>query len=324
MKYGIIPGIDKKVSRIGQGCMMLGEGEGQAESDRMLDLAWDSGITLYDHSEVYGGGACERAFGNWLDRRGLRDRVVILDKGCHPHGPEKRVTPEDLRADIETSLGRLGADHIDLWLFHRDDPAAAVGPLVETLNDLAASGKIRAFGGSNWTHQRIAEANEFAYAHNLQPMVASSPNFSLAEQIESPWGDDCITISGPENGDARAWYAEQGMAVLSWSSLARGFLSGRLTRTNLEDVRDQCEELVFRRYATDDNWTRLERAAELGKERGLTVAQIALAFVFHQPMKMFALVAAYTSEEFAANAAALDAELSQREIEWLDLGREDR
>lgn len=324
MKYGKIPGIEKKISLIGQGCMMLKDGDAQAESDRMLDLAWESGINLYDHSEIYGGGACERAFGNWLGRRGLREHVVILDKGCHHRGPEMRVNPQQIRTDVGLSLERLGTDHIDLWLFHRDDLAEPVGPLMETLNELAAAGKINAFGGSNWTHQRIAEANEYAYAHNLRPMVASSPNFSLAEQIESPWGDDCITISGPENSDARAWYVEHGMVVLSWSSLARGFFSGRITRDNVDEVRDQFEELVLRCYVSDDNWTRLERAAQLGEERGLSIAQIALAFVLRQPMNMIALVAAYNAEEFAANCTAIDASLSQAEIEWLDLRREER
>jgi aryl-alcohol dehydrogenase-like predicted oxidoreductase len=324
MTFGDIPGIDKPVSRIGQGCMMLKSGEGQAESNRILDAAWASGIRLFDHSHIYGGGDCERAFGVWLAERGVRDELVILDKGCHPMKGEKRVTPEHVRGDLAGSLERLGVDHVDLWLFHRDDPEQPVGPLVETLNELKAAGKMRAFGGSNWTHERIAEVNEYAYAHGLTGFVASSPNFSLAEQVDSPWGPDCITISGPANEAARRWYAENGIAVFSWSSLARGFLTGRIRRDNFEEVRDQFEEHTIRCYVTDDNWKRLDRAAELAADRGLSIPQIALAFVLHQPMNIFALVGSYTREETEANLAALAARLTPEEIDWLDLRRDAR
>ena len=97
-----------------------------------------------------------------------------------------------------------------------------------------------------------------------------------------------------------------------------------MTRANLEQVKDQFEEHTIRCYATDDNWERLDRVGQLAREKGLTVAQIALAFVLHQPMNIFALIGAYTPAEFAANTAALDARLSPAEIEWLDLRREKR
>lgn len=304
--------------------MMLQSGDGQAQSNRILDAAWESGIRLFDHSHAYGGGDCERAFGNWMRERGHRDEIVILDKGCHPAKKVKRVSPEHMREDLSGSLERLGVDHVDLWLFHRDDPAQSVGPLVETLNEFKAAGKVSAFGGSNWSHTRIAEANEYAYKHGLTGFAASSPNFSLAEQVDSPWGPDCVTISGPSNVETRNWYKEQGLAIFAWSSLARGFLSGRLRRDNFEQVRDQFEEHTIRCYVTEDNWERLDRAAQLGKERGLSVAQIALAFVLHQPMNMYALVGSYSREEMQANLAALETKLSEAEIDWLDLRRSSR
>ncbi|MFW5689553.1 MAG: aldo/keto reductase [Spirochaetota bacterium] len=329
MKYGTVPGVEKPVSRIGHGCMMLSSGDGQAKSNEILDAVWDTGVRLFDHSHVYGRGDCERAFGVWLREResrepGFREELVILDKGCHPSQGEKRVTPANIRGDLAGSLERLGVDYVDLWLFHRDDPEQPVGPLVETLNELVSEGKIRAFGGSNWTHERIAEANEYAAKHDLQPFVASSPNFSLAEQVDSPWGPDCVTISGPSNATARAWYAAHDLAVFSWSSLARGFLSGRLRRDNFEAVRGEFEEHTIRCYVTDDNWNRLERAAELAEERGLTIAQIALAFVLNQPFNIFALVGSYGRSEAEANLAALEANLTQQEIDWLDLRADSR
>ena len=324
MTFGSVKGLSKPVSRIGQGCMMLKDGDGQERSNEILDAVWKAGVRLFDHSQSYGGGACERAFGVWMAERGCRDELVILAKGCHPVKGETRVAPHYIREHLAQTLDRLGVPSVDLWLFHRDDPEQPVGPLVETLNELVAAGKIGAFGGSNWTHRRIEEANEYAYSHSLIPVAASSPNYSLAEQVDSPWGPDCITISGPENREAREWYRKSGLAVFAWSSLARGFLSGRMTRANFESVKDQFEEHTIRCYVTDDNWKRLERAEELGRERGLTIPQIALAFVLHQPMNVFALIGAYSAEEALANAAALDAKLTPAEVDWLDLRRETR
>jgi aryl-alcohol dehydrogenase-like predicted oxidoreductase len=319
MNYGTISGIEKPVSRLGQGCMMLADGEGQARANEILDTARSHGITLFDHSHAYGGGACERAFGVWMRERENREDVVILDKGCHPHSGRKRVHPDAIRSDVSESLERLGTDTIDLWLFHRDDPEQPVGPLVDTLAELHAAGRIRAYGGSNWTHRRIDEANEYAEKHGLPLFAASSPNFSLAEQIDSPWGPDCVTISGPENVHAREWYAANQMPVLTWSSLARGFLSGRIRRESFEEVKEQFEEHTIRCYVTDSNWQRLDRAEEVGHRHGLSIAQVALAFVLHQPMNTFALVAAYSADEAAANAQALDTILTQDEIDYLDL-----
>ena len=116
MQYGTIPGIDKKISRIVQGCMMLKDGDGLEESFRILDNAWNRGITTFDHGHVYGGGKCERAFGHWLKERGIRDEVVILDKGCHHNADRKRVNPFDIAHDIADHLARLQTDYIDMWI----------------------------------------------------------------------------------------------------------------------------------------------------------------------------------------------------------------
>ena len=324
MKYGSVPGVKKDISRIAQGCMMLKDGEGQEWSDSLLDAAFAAGINTFDHSYVYGGGACERAFGVWLKKRGHRGDVVILDKGCHPQGDVRRVTPELIESDINESLGRLGVDFIDLWLFHRDDPTQPIGPLLDTLNRMVSNGKIGAFGGSNWTPPRIEEADEYADKHDLVSFAASSPNFSLADQIDSPWGPDCETISGPANKSVREWYAKKGIAVFTWSSLARGFFSGRLSRANFEEVKDEFEETTIRCYVCEENWKRLDRVEALAAEKGLTVPQLALSYVLNQPMNTFALVGAFTAEEINANLTALDTELTSVEKEWLDLERESR
>lgn len=318
MQYTTIPGITKPISRLGQGCMMLKDGDGLAASFAMLDAVFGQGVTCYDHSHVYGGGACERAFGKWLTARGNRDRVVILDKGCHHNGDRKRVTPFDIAHDIADSLARLKVPSIDLWCFHRDDPSQPVGPLIDELNRQRDAGRINAFGASNWTTARLAEAQAFAQAHGLTGFVCTSPNFSLAEQVAEPW-PDCLTISGPDHAADRAWLRETGLTAFTWSSLARGFLSGRITRANAEVMRSQVEEHVFRCYATEANFTRLDRLHELAGKKRCTVAQLALAFVLRQDFSTVALVAAYDEAEAIANAAALDIPLTAQEAAWLDL-----
>ncbi len=298
---------------------MLSDGAGQRRSNDLLDEVFEAGINAFDHAWQYGDGQCERAFGNWLKHRGVRDEVVIVDKGCHPIGDRKRVLPEVIESDINDSLERLGVQSIDLWLFHRDDPSVPVGPLMDTLNRMADAGKIQAFGGSNWTQARIREANEYAEGRGLIGFAASSPHFSLAQQMSSPWGDDCITISGSKNAEARAWYARSDLGVLCWSSLAGGFLSGRFSPANREEMAASLPDYTVRSYDSEDNWCRLGRAGKLAAEKGVTVAQIAIAYVLQQPMKTFAVVRAGNSHSLRSNLGALGVTLTQPELDWLDL-----
>jgi aryl-alcohol dehydrogenase-like predicted oxidoreductase len=322
MLYGHVPGIDKPVSRLVQGSVMISTHDPEG-SFRLLDAIFALGCNTFDTAHVYGQGDNERAMGRWVNERGIREQVVIIGKGAHHNADRKRVTPFDITADLFDSLARFKFDYIDLYLLHRDDPSVPVGPIVEVLNEHLAAGRIRAFGGSNWSHRRIAEANEYAAAHGLTPFVASSPNFSLAEQYREPW-EGCISISGPQNEEARAWYAEQRMPLFTWSSLAGGFFSGRLRRDNLDTFEDYLDKLAVYSYAGEENFRRLERVQQLAEEKGLSIPQIALAYVMSQPLDIYALVGCRTPEEFAANLAALEVRLTLEECAWLDLRLEKR
>ena len=149
-------------------------------------------------------------------------------------------------------------------------PERTVGPIVEVLNEHISAGRIRAFGGSNWTAGRIAEANDYAAAHDLVGFAASSPNFSLAVPRQVPWAG-CLSIAGPAGQAERAWYARTGPPVLFWSSLAGGFFSGRFRRDNLESFQDYFDELVVRCYCTEENFRRLDWAEGLARQLGLTI-----------------------------------------------------
>lgn len=318
MKYGKINGIDKPLSRILQGTMMLSTDRLQEGFD-LLDMCADHGVTGYDCANVYGGGQSERVLGAWMQERGNREEVVILSKGCHHNQDRKRVTPFDLSADLFDSLARMKTNYIDLYVLHRDDPDVPVGPIVETFNEHYEAGRIRGFGGSNWTHKRLAEANLYAREHGLLPFTVSSPNYGLAEQVFNPWGPGCVSLSGPQEADARAWYLENQMVVFSYSSLARGFLSGRVKSNHPEEAKDVLEAVAVHAYAYPVNYERLARAEKLAAEKSVSVPQIAIAFILHSPMIVFPLVAAYNVSEMEDNLKAFDIELSDAEWNWLDL-----
>lgn len=319
MEYGTVVGIDKPISRLVHGAMVL-TGEDDAKEFALLDAVVEMGGNTFDTAHVYGGGSSERTIGRWMASRGNRDQVVILGKGAHHSQDRKRVTPFDITADIHDSLERFKVEDIDLYLLHRDDPSLPVGPIVEVLNEHKEAGHIHAFGGSNWSHQRIEEANAYAEANGLTPFAASSPNFSLADQVQAPW-PDCVSISGPSGEDARAHYLEQKTPLFTWSSLAGGFFTGRFHRHNLDEFTEYADKVCVASYCSEENFQRLDRVQELAATKGVNVIQIAVAFVLAQPLNIYALVGCYTPKEFQDNVEAMELKLTSEELEWLDLKR---
>jgi aryl-alcohol dehydrogenase-like predicted oxidoreductase len=150
-------------------------------------------------------------------------------------------------------------------------------------------------------------------------MVASSPNLSLAVQFEEPW-PDCVSISGDEAKEDRKWYEETRMPLFTWSSLAGGFFSGRFTRDNLDAFEAYLDKICIETYCYEENFGRLDRAGVLAREKGLSVPQVALAYVLDQPLEIFALVGCNTGDEFRANVEADAVELTPEEIAWLESG----
>ncbi len=319
MHYGTVPGIRKPVSRLVQGTVMINSRE-LDKGFALLDGILERGCTTFDTAHVYGSGDNERSVGRWVNDRGVRERVVVIGKGAHHNQDRRRVTPHDITSDLYDSLARFQFDYIDLYLLHRDDPSVPVGPIVEVLNEHQRAGRIHAFGGSNWTAARVREANAYAAAHGLTPFVAASPQYSLAEMVAEPW-PECVSIGGPARADQREWYQAQRIPLFCWSSLAGGLFSGRLTRENAGDHRDT---LYVRSYGGEANFARLDRVRALAAEKGLSVPQVALAYVMNQPLELFALVGCATPEEFQANVDALQVRLTAEELAWLDLQRDTR
>lgn len=293
----------------------------EATGFAQLDSAYEAGINAVDTAHIYGGGGSDRFLGKWIAARDLREKVVVLAKGCHHNSDRQRVTPYDIGADLHDTLARMKTDYIDLYVLHRDDPNYPVEPIVDALNQFMREGKIKAFGGSNWTTARLEAANKYAQESGQKPFAVSSPNFSLAEQVKEPWAN-CITISGPGGESERQWYAAHKMPLFTWSSMAGGFMTGRITRENTAEQTDYFGKLAVECYAYPQNFDRLDRAKGIGDAKGLTIPQIALAYVLHYPLDIYALVGSATPEEIASNVAALNTDLTPQEMAYLDLRAE--
>ena len=127
-------------------------------------------------------------------------------------------------------------DYIDLYMLHRDDPGVPVAVVIDVLSEFVRAGQIHAIGASNWSYHRIAEANEYARKAGLASFVVSSPQFSLAVPTDDIW-DGCTSISGPAKAAERQWYAQQGMAVISWVESGPGFHGRRGSPRRCRDIR---------------------------------------------------------------------------------------
>ena len=311
MRYGSIPGVDKPVSRLVLGTMIF-HTDRQEQTDELLDTFVGAGGTAIDLANIYARGQSEVAFGDWLRRRGGRDRLVVIAKGAHHEGPDyiPRMTPEAIEGDLDLALERTGAGFADMYVLHKDVEEVPLGVIVDALDECVRAGKTGVVGGSSWTTRRLGMANSYAAVHGKAPFVVSSPNHSLAVPREPMWRH-CVYLPG--DAEALAWYRETQMPVLAWSSQARGFFSGRFSPGEGPDPD------VLRTYDTPDNWERLARTHELARELGCTHTQVALAWVLHQPFPVYALIGPHSRAELEDCLGALDVALTAEQIAWLNL-----
>lgn len=310
MEYISIPGVRKPVSRLMKGTDYF-KHDSYEKAAANLDAFLAIGGNSLDSAHVYCGGQSEEVIGRYMRERGNRDQLVILTKGAHHDARGPRVTPEAIRHDLSVSFERLQTDYIDMYALHRDDPSVPVGPIVEALNEPIRAGTVGAIGVSNWTWQRIQEANDYAAANGLTGFAFSSPNLSLAKPNEPFWAG-CVSA----DAETCAWHERTQMPLLSWSSQARGFFTGRFS----PDVRDNAD--LVRVFYSDGNWERLERAKRLAAEKKVTMIQIALAYVLNQPFPTCALIGAQSLEELRSCDEGSRIRLTREELAWLDLSAE--
>ncbi|GAA4776100.1 aldo/keto reductase [Microbacterium gilvum] len=302
MRYGEIDGVGKRVSRLVMG---VDNQPDLAHASAMFDNYVEQGGNVFDTAYIYGGGELERRLGRWIANRGIREDVVVITKGGHtPH-----CDPESVSRQLLESLERQGTDYADIYMLHRDDPSIPVGEFVDVLDEHARAGRIRVFGGSNWSPERIDEANAYARANGRQGFSVVSDHFGLAEAYDVPW-EGCVHVT---DAASKRWLEERQIPLLPWSSQARGFFTGRARPDDTSDA-----ELV-RCYYSDANFERLRRAEQLGEERGVPATAIALAYVLAQPFPTFPLFGPRSIAETRSSMQGLSVDLSPDDVAWLDL-----
>ncbi|MFW6690702.1 aldo/keto reductase [Streptomyces sp. MAR4 CNX-425] len=305
MTHGRVPGLDKDISRLVMG---VDNQPDHIHASVVFDDFFAHGGTAFDTAYHYGGGRQERQLGRWMEDRGIRDDVVVIGKGAHtPH-----CDPASLSRQLETSLERLRTDHVDIYFLHRDNPEIPAGEFVDVLDEHRRAGRIGVYGGSNWSPQRVDEANAWARRNGRQPFTVLSNHLSLARAHAVPW-EGCLHVSDPDSQD---WLRDREVALFPWSSQARGFFTGRAAPHDTGDA-----ELV-RCFYSEENFERLDRARKLARDRGVHPTAIALAWLLHQRYPVFPLIGPRQVSETRTSLAGLDVRLSPQDVAWLDLREE--
>jgi aryl-alcohol dehydrogenase-like predicted oxidoreductase len=306
MRIISIPGVPNPVSQLVMGSMMLTE-ENIEEAVRLLDAYIATGGNSFDTAHAYGHSTM-RAIGIWMQERKNRSGLTIIGKGAHPDQLGSRMTRQAMNQDLDESLDALMSDYVDVFMLHRDDPYIPVGEILETLQELLESKRCLAIGVSNWKTARIEEANDYAAANGLTGFCLNSPNLSLAKPNEPRWRD---AVSADQA--YAAWHERVQLPLLSWSSQAGGFFTGRFSPDKREDPD------AVRVYYNEGNWERYRRANLLAERKGCDANQVALAFVLHQRFPTCAIIGPNSVAELQSSVKALEVSLAPEEVSWLDL-----
>lgn len=313
MKYYDMSGIAIPLSKIVFGCENPLMVQGKYFRSRMLlDEAFEQGINVYDTARVY--GQSEHILGKWIKQKKNRDKVVIISKGCHPN-LAMRITAEALGEDLEESLRQLDTSYIDIYLLHRDSPETDIPVILTELNRYQKEGKIKVFGVSNWTYDRIQYANECAAEIGLNGFMASSPNYGVGLQKGDPWKGG-VSISG--NQKEIVWYSQNRMPVFAYSCLGRGLFSGKIRSNNIKTDKEKIDQYAIQGYWCEENIQRLEKVEVMAKKKGVTVAQIAMAYIINSEMNAFPIVRLSTKKRIREAVGACSINISEDEMKWIE------
>lgn len=301
-------GNDLTVSAVGLGCMGMSFAYGASDENeaiRTLHRAVDLGITFFDTAEIYGPYTNEVLLGKAL--KNVRDRVVIATKFGFKLDPTKQGVaaltgvdsrPQHVKEVAEASLKRLGIETIDLFYQHRVDPDVPIEDTVGAMAELVKQGKVRAIGLSE------ASSTTIRRAHAVHPIAALQSEYSL-------WSRD------PE-GDILDTCRELGIGFVPYSPLGRGFLTGAIRKADdlgVDDFRRQLPRFQSENF--DANAALVAKLEALASERGVTAAQLALAWVLHQGDSIVPIPGARKTNHLEQNAAAASITLSAAELEQL-------
>ena len=303
------------VSTMCLGTMTFGTETGEAGAHQQLDEFIDAGGTLVDTADVYSGGTSEEIIGRWFASRPAQvtERVVLATKGRFPLGGapnDAGLSAVHLTRALDASLRRLGRDAVDLYQVHAYDPLTPLEETLRTLDGFVRSGKIRYYGLSNFTGWQLTKTVYLARELNVAPPVTLQPQYSLlAREIE--W--EIV----PAAMDA-------GLGLLPWSPLGGGWLSGKYRRderpagaTRLGEDPDRGMEAYDRR-STDRTWRVIDAVQKVAEDRGVSMAEVALAWVTGRPAVSSTILGARTTDQLQTNLRAAGLRLTPDETAVLD------
>jgi aryl-alcohol dehydrogenase-like predicted oxidoreductase len=303
------------------GTMTFGLETDEAVAHRQLDLFVAAGGTFVDTADVYNRGASEEIIGRWFAARpaDVTDRVVLATKGrfatdASPNGIG--LSARHLTRALDASLRRLSLDAVDLYQVHAFDPITPMEETLRTLDGFVRDGKIRYYGLSNFTGWQLTKAVHLARELNLTAPVTLQPQYSLLVR-EIEWEIVPAAI-------------DAGLGLLPWSPLGGGYLSGKYRRdqrpsgaTRLGEDPDRGME-AWERRGVDRTWEVIGAVEEIAKARGVSMAEVALAWVTARPGVTSTILGARTTEQLEVNLRATDLRLSTDEVVALDVASDPR
>jgi aryl-alcohol dehydrogenase-like predicted oxidoreductase len=303
------------VSNLCLGTMTFGQETDEAGSLAQLDAFVEAGGTLVDTADVYSSGTSEEIIGRWFANRpaDVTEPVVLATKGRFPTSDSPNglgLSTRHLTRALDASLKRLGLDAVDLYQVHAFDPRTPLDETLRTLDGFIRAGKINYYGLSNFTGWQLTKAVHLARAMNLAEPVTLQPQYSLIVR-EIEWEIVPAVL-------------DAGMGMLPWSPLGGGYLSGKYSRdqrptgdTRLGDNPDRGMEAYDRR-GTDRTWQIIDAVQAVAEARGVSMAEVALAWVTDRPGVASTILGARTTEQLATNLRAADLHLSFEETAELD------
>jgi aryl-alcohol dehydrogenase-like predicted oxidoreductase len=302
-------GTGVEVSRIILGCgnfggigsapEFFGRGEGEDEAFRIMDAAWELGITTFDTADAYGGGQSETMIGKWLESRGVTPELTTKTFNPMGAGADQGLARARLARQLESSLDRLQVDAIDLYLAHEFDPDVTTEEVVGTFEGLAATQLIRAWGVSNYDADQLR-----ATLHVGTPAVVQN-SYSLLER-----SDEGLLLE---------LCKEFGIAYTPFSPLAGGWLTGKYKRDEPapDDSRMALRPGPYEHLRKDETFAALERFGEIARKRGIDEATLALAWLLAQPQVTAVVVGPRRPDHLEPALRALEHGLTPAEADEL-------
>jgi aryl-alcohol dehydrogenase-like predicted oxidoreductase len=300
-----------QVSQICLGTMMFGQKTGKPESIRIIDHTLSNGVNFIDTANVYAANESERILGEALAAEGKRQSVILATKFHFPQGKDVNARGLSRRHLIDAchaSLKRLRTDWIDLYQLHRSSADVPIDETLRALDDLIRAGKVRYIGSSTFPPSRIVEAQWVAERRGRERFRCEQPPYSmLIRAVETDVLPTC---------------QRYGMGVIPWSPLAGGWLTGRY-RKGQELPETHRAQRIPQRYdmSLPGNQAKLEAAdalAQLAEEAGLTLIDLALAFVLRHPAVTAPIIGPRTMEQLTSQLGAVDVELSDDVLDRID------